>query len=775
MRFIKVFLFVLTCIILPVSLSAQTVSGKLIDENSQPLPYANVVLLSLPDSAFVNGTISGEDGTFTLEATSVNQIVKISSIGYKTVCKPVSPANIGIVQLVSDAQMLGEVVVKGDLPKMQLKGDAMVTTVQGSILEKAGTGEDLLNKLPGVSAGDGVVRVFGAGAPEIYINGRKVRDNSELNQLTSDNIKSVEVVNNPGSRYDATVNAVIRIKTKKPQGEGFGFDNRFYTGYRYDWMLSDIFDFNYRKGGFDLSGMISGNDSHSENNKYIAQETFLDRTWKQESYLYNWKHIQRVAAMLSLNYQFNENHSLGMRYNYDRTPKFYDEVDMQTDVAQNNIPYEKSRNSGWQNHKSSGHTLNTYYDGQLGNWHIDFNADGIWMNDRIQQEMLEKSIPAAGGQKEQTVTSESKNRNTLYAAKLVAEHPLWKGNFSFGGEYTYTNRLNDYRNVEGILANDESRIRENSYALFAEYGFHISRLQVKAGVRYEHLASDYYEEEKRVDEQSRTYDNVFPSVSLSLPVGKTQLQLSYTGSIYRPSYWMLRSNTTYINRYTYEGGNPFLQPSVINRLSFNLSYKWLYFNTRYIHGRDAIIQLCNTYSEEDPTISLFSYYNRYSSDKLYSSLTFAPTIGIWSPQLTLMLLQQWYKVDVPEGVKNFNNPMGSFMFRNNFSLPSGFSLDVDLGADTPGHNENAYVTKGCWYANVGLYKSFLNDCLSVRLQADDLFNSSAAKTVLYSGNRVMTMKQEVRRNIALTLRYKFNTAKSKYKGTGAGDSQKSRM
>ena len=179
------------------------------------MPYANVVLLSLPDSAFVSGTISGEDGSFTLETTSENQIVKISSIGYKTVCKPVSPANIGIVQLVSDAQMLGEVVVKAGLPKMQLKGDAMVTTVQGSILEKAGTGEDLLDKLPGVSADDGEVRVFGAGAPEIYINGRKVRDNSELNQLSSDNIKSVEVVNNPGSRYDAMVNAVIRIRTKK--------------------------------------------------------------------------------------------------------------------------------------------------------------------------------------------------------------------------------------------------------------------------------------------------------------------------------------------------------------------------------------------------------------------------------------------------------------------------------------------------------------------------------------------------------------------------------
>lgn len=270
MNTLKKTLLLLCYLTLSFGLSAQTVSGKLIDENSQPLPYANVVLLSLPDSTFVTGTISGEDGSFTLGATSGNQIVKISSIGYKTVYKPTVPANLGIVQLVSDAQQLGEVVVKADLPKTRVKGDAMVTTVAGSILENAGTGEDLLNKLPGVSADDGEVRVFGAGAPEIYINGRKVRDNSELNQLSSDNIKSVEVVNNPGSRYDATVNAVIRIKTKKPQGEGFGFDNRFYTEYRYDWTVRDIFDFNYRTGGFDLSGMLSGNDRRSENNKHIV-------------------------------------------------------------------------------------------------------------------------------------------------------------------------------------------------------------------------------------------------------------------------------------------------------------------------------------------------------------------------------------------------------------------------------------------------------------------------------------------------------------------------
>lgn len=320
MKTTKQILCLLCSLVCACGLSAQTITGKLTDEQNQPLPYANVVILSLPDSAFVNGTVSAEDGSFSLNATASDQIIRITSVGYNTVYKPVQPADLGTVRLIPDTQLLNEVVIKGDLPRTRVKGDAMVTTVTGSILEKAGTGNDLLNKIPGVSADEGSVNVFGSGAAEIYINGRKMRDASELEQLESNNIKSVEVVRNPGARYDASVAAVIRIFTKKPEGEGFGFNNRTGIYYRYNWSELNQFNFNYRKGGFDLGGMIFGMDSRDEDNKKVIQETFLEKTWQQESDLSSWVHTQNLAAMLSLNYQFNEQHSLGMRYNYDYTP-----------------------------------------------------------------------------------------------------------------------------------------------------------------------------------------------------------------------------------------------------------------------------------------------------------------------------------------------------------------------------------------------------------------------------------------------------------------------
>ena len=332
-----------------------------------------------------------------------------------------------------------------------------------------------------------------------------------------------------------------------------------------------------------------------------------------------------------------------------------------------------------------------------------------------------------------------------------------------------------YVNTEGILDNDNSRINENAVSAFLEYSRNFGPLQAQAGVRYEHLASGYYEQGRRIDEQSRTYDNVFPSVSLSMPVGKAQVQLAYSGSINRPSYYMLRSNVTYINRYTYESGNPMLKPTLMNRLTLNTSYKWISLNVNYTHLRDGLLYQSTQYSAENPTISMVTFVNTYDTDRLYATLTLAPTIGIWSPQFSAMLLKQWFPVDTPDGQENFGHPMGNFSWNNHFTLPKGFQLDIDLQADTRGDNENSRMLEGAWRADVSLYKSFLNERLSLQLQGSDLFESSQARITLFSGNRLMTLDQETRRQFRLTVRYKFNAAKSKYKGTGAGQSQKNRM
>lgn len=775
----KRILLLLACLATLTGIFAQTtVKGRIVDEQGRPFPYVNVVLLSLPDSAYVAGAVSGDDGTFSLPASPRARLLRASFIGYATLYKEVTGADLGTLTLRPDAQTLGEVTVRGNLPQVRLKGDALVTTVQGSVLEKAGTGNDLLNRIPGLSAEEGAVSVFGSGSAEVYINGRKMRNSAELEQLASDNVKRVEVGRNPGARYDASVQAVVRIYTKRPQGEGVGVNERFSTNYRYGWSVLNQLNLNYRKGGFDLNGMLWLSDNRDEDNKGLVQETFLDRTWRQESDLNTLNHRQNLETTLMMNYQFNDRHSIGAYYDFDRTPQGkWDIPPLPTHVYRDGERYETSVSSGWENRASYSHYANAYYSGRVQDWTIDFNADGLWSASKTLQEMLEQ-VTAAGEttSQEQTVTNRSQQQNTLYAAKLVVEHPLWGGNLSLGGEYTYTNRLNRYTNAEGILQDDDSRIRENAWSAFLEYGRSIGQLDARVGVRYEHLSSDYYEQEQRIEGQSRTYDNVFPTLSLLMPVGKdAQLQLAYSGSISRPSYWLLRSNITYMNRYTYESGNPSLKPSLVHRLSLNAAWKWVFLSLGYRHVRDGFLYHSSTYDEENPTISLVRYINTSPADYLNAALTLAPTIGLWSPQFNAMLSKQWFHVDTPDGRQNFNHPIASFQWRNTLDLPLGFRLSVDVSASTRGHQESFHIFRPSWNMNASLYKGFLKDRLSLQLQATDLFNSSRAPLTLYSGNRLMTIDQESRRRIRFTLRYKFNAAKSKYKGTGAGQEQRSRM
>ena len=754
------------------SAQAQTISGKLVDEENRPLAYANVVLLSLPDSTFVSGAISDEMGDFRLMKDEKGKLIRISSVGYLTLYKEVNE-NLGTIWMKPDAHLLGEVVVKANLPITRAKGDAMVTTVTGTLLEKAGNANDLLDKIPNVSAEGGNVNVFGSGKAEIYINGRKMRSASELEQLSSDNIKSVEVVHTPGARYDAEVKAVVRILTKKPQGEGFSFNNITSTNYQWDWSFNEQFDFNYRKGGFDLGGTLFGASSKGTQKKRLIQHSYLENHWMQDSYSDQKFTTQNMTAMLSANYMLNANHSFGVRYQFNRTPKSDFGFPMSTEVTKDDTFFETSEMTSMQKRQSTNHQLNLYYNGKVKNWSIDFNADGMWGYTH-QNDLAEESIRSVEGDEEVTVTSHSRKENSLYAAKLILSHPLVGGQLSFGSEYTYTQRLNGYENLEGILNDDDSEITDNGISVFAEYARRFGKAQAQAGIRYEHITSDYYEYGKKVDEQSRKYDHLFPSLALSFPLGKVQMQLAYRAGISRPSYWNLRSNITYGNRYTYETGNPLLQPTTSHRVSLNAVWRWVMLSLAYAHIENGITYDYSTYTEDNPAIGLLTQKHIDPYNQLSASLMLSPVIGRWMPRWGVQVEGYDTQVDTPWGVEKFDNPRATLSWTNTVKFSDSFLLYANGYYCTEGQDLNMVLKDG-WWMNLALYKGFMNNRMSLQLQVSDVFNSRPRYTLLYSGRRTMVLEEDSRRTVSLTFRYKFNPTKSKYKGTGAGQSQKARM
>ena len=140
----------------------------------------------------------------------------------------------------------------------------------------------------------------------------------------------------------------------------------------------------------------------------------------------------------------------------------------------------------------------------------------------------------------------------------------------------------------------------------------------------------------------------------------------------------------------------------------------------------------------------------------------------------MAIQKQWYDGDGPQGKMKFNKPIGTLTFQNNLSLPKGFLLGINGTWMSKGYDENIYVSKDMLTMSASLYKSFLKDKLSVQFNANNLLEQKQEVTV-FSGMRTMQNIQVYHRQFDLTLRYKFNATKSKYKGTGAGESQKSRM
>lgn len=755
---------------------AQDIKGKIVDEKGEPLAFANVVLLNRQDSAFVKGVVSGEDGHFAIDSACNNGIIKVTSVGYKTAWKDCTGENAGVIKMVADSKVLGEVVVKSSLPKTILKNGGMTTTVAGSVLEKAGTMEHLLDRIPNVSAQNGNIKVFGRGEPIIYINGRQMRDRSELDRLSSDNIKSVEVIANPGARYAASTKAVIRITTKKIRGDGFGFDATTEGSYDEKKNAGGYARLNlyYRRNGLELGAYAYGSKQSSPDEKDLQQMTYLDKTLNQQDRT-RWKNkTETFSSRLNASYQFDDNNSLGASISFLRNPKLQTDGKTEGSVLRDEVLTETNTYISSEFGQNSNWSSNVYYVGKVGKLGIDFNTDWFWSKGNNKNNIDEHYQEVNSEIQNQLVSSTTSKYNRLIAFKMVLSYPLLGGDLSVGGEYSFTNRNTNYAIIPNTLADNViDRIKEGMASAFVTYNRDFGKLNMEAGLRYENVDFKYYDNGKYMAEQSKTYGEWFPSLSLSMPIGNVQMQLSYAADINRPNYRVLRSGVQYSNHYTYETGNPFLVSEISRNISYDLAYKWLTFNLTYEHVSDPIYQTVEMY-KDNTTIGLMRMINGKSYNNVTSTLNLQPTFGIWHPMLSAMVEKQWFELETRDG-RYLNKPVAMFRFNNTFDTKWAM-FSVMMTYITKGYEENHYIYKPMFNTDLSIYKGFMKDCLTLQLYVNDVFGTNDSHIIGKYGKLKETIFDEFSTSkISLTVRYKFNVTRSKYKGTGAGDSQKNRM
>ena len=758
--------------------------GRVVDEKGEPMPYVNVVLLSLPDSAFVQGAMTDMDGVFKI-VTDVNKgLFKVTSVGYQTLY--INAGEGLTIQMKEDTQLLSEVVVKGQLPKTHVKGVAMRTTVAGTILEKAGTISDALSKIPSLEAErDGGVKVLGRGDAEVYINGRKVQDMKELSRLRSDQIQHVDVVQNPGARYAASVKAVVRITLKKAQGEGFSFQNSTQYMYQYGGSLNNNLTANYRTGGLDVTGSFwVGTYNHYKGLQvndmlyYVGQDQVTGHSTQEIRHPWHaW------SPQLQLNYMINENHTFGAYYKYDRTPSGETKGDYLTDMFENGILTERSASYIWQDQSVKKHIFNAYYNGKVGQLGIDLNIDGLFDDTKTPGRTTEQTTAVSAAPVDRTIENNTNSANNFWASKLILSYPVLMGNLSLGGEYSYNHRTDAYtfQATDAVpVKSTDTEINEKSSAIFLEYGRQFGKLFAQAGLRYEHLTNDYFNFGVKEDEVCRNYGDWFPTATLSAPIGKMQLSLSYRRDIQRPNYGNLTSSTIYVNRYTYQSGNPYLKPTYTHSLVLNAAYQWANLSVNYGRLKNSETMSTEPFpGSTDPLISLVRPINSEEDyNQLSLSLSASPTIGKWHPLWYAFTVFQNYKTPTANGsIKTLNDPYVTLVWNNDIELPHAFRLSANAQWATKGDYNNFSITAQRFDLTLGLQRDFnlrrLGQ-LTLDVRCVDVLNTNKTAAVVY-GIRELSTDNPARRTFLVNLNWKFNEARSKYRGSGAGEKQKARM
>ena len=752
-------------------------TGTIIDENRQPVPYANVYLLHPSDSTVIGGGVSNEAGIFVIPYELPTVLVRISYVGYKSVYRLCSNEQVGTIQMKPETMTIKGVVVTGERPKVQLQGNSLMMNVEGTVMERMGTAEDVLSRVPTISKKGDSFEIWGKGVPLIYLNNRKLTDLQELRNIQSDNIKNVEVIQNPGARYDASVNAVIIIHTKRAAGEGLGVELTSWSRKDRGYVNNERVNLTYRTGRLELFANLFGAYNKKWSRSEFEQTVFADTLWvitNREK-----EHVRNpfFEGRFGFNYQLNEHNSFGGFYQntYDYMKVSFEDDD---DLQANGTMYDHLQNSSIKRAEGAPRQqANLYYTGKIGQLSIDFNADYTYRDQRNRNQQQELSDEYD----DRDVNTYALTCSRLMAEKLFVTHPIGKGQIEVGEEYTNTRWNSSFENMEGYIANSNNEQHEQSIAPFMELRQQIGHFQLAAGLRYEHVTSEYFVGGIRRDDQSRTYNDFFPSVSLSTSVKNLQLSFSYAKRTTRPSYWQLSSDVIYENRLNLQTGNPYLKPVKYHNVNTMALWKWLYLNVNFSHCVDPILYTAESL-ENDSKVNLVTYKNYDHSDWLTITLGAQKNIKLahevtWTPQYNISLMKPWLKADFLGEQKSFSQPMLSLQLGNIVMFPYDWLVQADFNVHTHG-NSGANANFDCTnpILSLSVSKDFFKRRLNIRLSGNDLFNGGINRFTLYS-NRMMFRKMEDNdsRCVTLSLRYRFNVTPSKYKGTGAGNAEKNRL
>jgi hypothetical protein len=771
-------LFSLLCLCL-CAMAQSKVKGKIVDNKRKPAEFASVLLLKKSDSTLYRSALTDGQGIYTFNNVAYgNYLIRISMVGQARNQRSIevnSPEiNIPEIQLSGGSTQIKEVTVAARKPFLEQRPDKLVVNVEASATAAGSTALEVLQKVPGIIISNDKVTMVGKGSPNILIDGRSTQytDISQvLKDLSAANIDKIEVIANPGAKYDAAGGAVINIILKRNAnlgtngslsltgGKGLyrrgenGVDRNFYR-------LSPSLTLNHRQGKISVFSNYSYFDrnfyDYSEFSRIINPDRFFQTNYNPSTVA---SHNLRIGA----DFFANKKNTFGIILR-----GFVRDGDKQANNATQQL--NAATNSPLSTFETINAT-NTKRNNISGNinWKHSFDTLGTDLNVDLDYSRFNSNntsnitnyLSNGGSYNNNQTVKNPVNLAVLKAdySKTISKNAKLEAGFksSIANINNYLTYINN--GVLDIGRSTDFEYRENINAAYSSYQHKFNKWNVQAGLRAEQTVAKGKDESGVV--LDRNYVQLFPSLFLTREItGSLSTVLQYSRRVNRPSFNQQNPFIEYLDSLTYTQGNPKLRPETADQYKFSVTYKSQpFFSLSYNKKHDVIF---DNAPKQNGNFTYTTSENLASFDNFAAELNFPLNLGKKiSGYGGNQFIYNRYKADYLEG--KFDKGKWNWLayWQVNYKPTSSLSFEVSGYYMTDFLNE-FLIIKNLGSLNAAIQKTFWDKRGRLSLNVNDiLFSDYARASILYQQINVDFRQFHESRNVRLTFSYSFGNQKLK--------------
>lgn len=787
----------MVCLLLKLQLSqAQTkiagskLSGTVLDQEEKALDFATISLLRTRDSSLVRTAVSDLEGKFMIQDIPAGDyILSISMVGFVrkvTESFSINEANpiksFAPIRVAKDSKMLGEVTIRAIKPFIERKLDRMVVNVENSINSSGSTALEVLQTAPGVSLDQNDnIAMQGNQGVLVMIDGKQTyMSNADvanmLRNMPASQIETIELITNPSSKYDAAGNSgIINIKTKKSSTVGTNGTFSAGAGYGDNYRANSGISLNHRNKGINLFGTY--NFASMDRGQYMIIDREVSNSnvktfFGQEGGFLRKNDNNNFKA--GIDFFLNKNNTIGVLVNgfHNAGNELYNNTTLIGSSFSKPDSSVIAINDGNSRYRSMAYNLNykSVLDTSGKELSVDLDYSRYNGNERTLYD--NHFINFNGPDKNPTfIKNSTPSLINIKAVKLDYTMPLNKTmKFEAGLKSSIVETDNDFRFEQlngGIWENDIRRsnqfvYNENVNAAYMNLNKQFKSASIQIGFRAEQTNSkgNSVTTGKKVD---RNYLDLFPSIFLNQSVSKDHdLGLSYSRRIDRPSYDALNPFIFFLDQYTYNQGNPFLNPQYTNNFEFSYNYKKTYnISMNYSLTNDVIAEVLLP----DTAKKALFQTNENLDKQINYGLTMNAPVSLskwWSSSNTVMLFYLGFRAPDLRG-QELNNGKVAWQFNSQHKIIISKTLSAEILADYRSALQYSTLNISAQYGiDLGISKSLMNKRMSIKFALSDAFDTRKQNiTSAYSGLNYNLMQKNETRIGRVSLSYRFGKSEIK--------------